>query len=272
MEFKSFSWLIVITISLTMFSCKHKTEYFIYSQHQLLDSLKQVEYNNKINIDLELPPPPPMHHKFEIPHNFYSNLVIILDSNNQVYLYQTENKYIKHKSEFIVDTKCFNFIDLKPEHLLTFSSENLIQFLKQNDDIFGFDSINKDNNITRLITLATTQDTIKNAAFYSMSKYLKMYMCDYQLSNSMIEVNNVKSLNYNFAILRKTTEEENVVLFHKKNKLKYNPQSLPWSNHFINGKCKPFTSQYDSLENRLKLKSKAIPTFKSISKELLIYK
>jgi hypothetical protein len=96
-----------------------------------------------------------------------------------------------------------------------------------------------------------------------------MYMHDYQYSNSMIEVNNVKNINYIFAILRKTTEEENVVLFHKKNKIKYNPQSIHWSNHFINGKCKPFTSQYDSLENRLKLKYHAISSFKSISKELL---
>ena len=121
----------------------------------------------------------------------------------------------------------------------------------------------------RFFTLATIQDTIKNPAFYSLQKFIKMYMHDYQYSNSLIKVNNLKTINHNYAILRKTTEEENVVLFYKKNKIKYNPQSIHWSNHFINGNCKPFTNQYDSLENRLKLKYHAISSFKSTSKELL---
>jgi hypothetical protein len=234
-----------------------------------LDSLKQVEINN-LKLKSDLPPTPKDNQfTFEAPSNFYTELVIILDSSDKVYIYQNQQIINNKDFDLIRNNTYSNFIDLKPEYLLSFLSVNFIQFLKQNDDIFGLDSINKDENFIRIFTLAKTQDTIKNAAFYSMFKYIKMYMHDYQYSNSMIEVNNVKNINYIFAILRKTTEEENVVLFHKKNKIKYNPQSIHWSNHFINGKCKPFTSQYDSLENRLKLKYHAISSFKSISKELL---
>jgi hypothetical protein len=59
-------------------------------------------------------------------------------------------------------------------------------------------------------------------------------------------------------LVRKTTEEENVVMYYKRRNIEYHPEKIKWSTNFIEGKYKPFTNEYQSVESTMKHKDKAI--------------
>jgi hypothetical protein len=179
--------------------------------------------------------PPPF-----IPHNlkWYSDVVFILDSS-KVYAYQTEKTHTGSGTN--TDFQYPNYIGLNPEHLLTIDCENFVSFLVNNNDIFG---IFPDNSVQTIIYLASQTDTVKSVALTELWKKL----------------DKIKSRT--FFSVRRTTEEENIVLSYKKKNKEFFPEKVKWSFNFYNGKVKPFTKDYQEIEKKNQLIRKAKETFK----------
>ena len=175
--------------------------------------------------------------------HWYCDFQIILDSDKMVYVFETEK--LDHTKKIRTDEdlsyQYSNYIGLRPEHLLAFDSKYFVDFLKANNDIFGFDINDRDSAFMAVI--ATTTDTIKNPVLYQLRDLIK------------------GSKNKTF-LIRKTSEEENVVLYHKRRHIPFHPEQWRWSTHFLDGKHRPFTSSYDSLEHNTAVVFKAAPGIK----------
>jgi hypothetical protein len=163
----------------------------------------------------------------------YTDLIFIFDSSDWVYLCLTKT-YVNTNSNLNLtkDYKYPNYIGFFPDDFIAFRNEYFLDFIKDNDDIFQLNTINK--NVSLFFIVASTEDTIKNKSFYDLRNLVN--------SNKIGFVSRVRYM------VRKTTEEENQVIYHKKNKVLYEPYKLNWSKHFITGEFKPFTLDYDSIE------------------------
>jgi hypothetical protein len=185
--------------------------------------------------------PPPL-----TPHNlkWYSDVVFILDSS-KVYAYQTEKTHTGSGNDIHFEYP--NYIGLNPEYLLIIDSENFVSFLENNNDIFG---IFPENSVQPIIYLASQTDTVKSVALTQLWKKLE----------------NNKSRT--FFSVRRTTEEENIVLSYKKKNKEFLPEKVKWSSNFYNGKVKPFTKDYQEIEKTNQLIRKAKETFKKKKRSL----
>ena len=190
--------------------------------------------------------------------DWYAGLVIIFDSTDRVYLYQTE---IKENPEQDNNNGLFAeiskypypcFIGLKPAYLLSFSSYQFIEFIKSNNDILKLFEVNIKSN--RFIRLAANRDTILNPAFYELQRLL----------NKPVAKGGYRT----FYLTRLTTEEENNVIYCKKRNIEYCEKDFHWSDKFMNGRCKPFTKEYDSLEKKVDFIIKAKETLSPESTRL----
>lgn len=233
--------LIIFTFCLTSHSCKKDKNlnwFFITDKTSDRDSVRNIgSEGEKIRY-------------ISTKKNWYTPFVILLDSTDKVYIYQTElinkNPIIKHS--FYEDEKCSdftefsNYIGLIPEQLLEFESNHFIEFIKNNQDVFEFDTINHGN--TSFFTIASNKDTIQNAAFYDLK--------------NLITIKKRYKRSHVCGLVRKTTEEENVVMYYKRRNIEYHPEKIKWSTNFIEGKYKPFTNEYQSVESTMKHKDKAI--------------
>lgn len=141
------------------------------------------------------------------------------------------------------------FIGLQTYQLLTFSTENFINFIEDNNDILKLDTIEREYN--RFIYIASNKDTIKNKAFYNFMKLIKQKP----------KLNTSKRDKKVYYIIRMTTEEENHVIYYKRRNKPYFPENIKWSENFINGNCRPLTKEYDSTEKSLYYNIKACEMF-----------
>ncbi|MDO8317073.1 MAG: hypothetical protein Q7T12_06075 [Flavobacterium sp.] len=229
MKFNLYFFMIFILFTFT--NCKKgivKEEYYIISKK---DSITKAE-----KIVSQIPPPP------EAPQEskWYSDVVFIMDSKNKVFIYQTETT-ARNDS---VDLGYPNYLGLKPENLLTIESDNFNSFIENNNDIFQIIPIPNKNNSNVFFYIASETDTIKNKALNNLWKLLG------------------KTKSPAIFFVRRTTEEENIVLKYKQNGNEYNPESIDWSKKFYNGKVSPFTKDYETLELKTHCLRKAKETFK----------
>lgn len=233
-----FAGLILLSFS----TCKQKTtvrEYYIVSTGDSTDFS-----NMHSNDDKSLPPPP----KFPNPEidgsQFNYDLVIIFDSTDLVYLYQTD--FIENKSSIIkphrgcvvnMDDDYHKFIKypvflgLRTENVLKFNNNTFIDFIKTNNDIFQLDTL---RDSPRILFIASNKDTIENSAFYDLMALIKQKR---------------KTINKVHYIIRMTTEEENKIIYCKRRNLEYKPEKIKWTKNFLNGEYSPFTKEYDSIAN-----------------------
>lgn len=235
---------IFIVTFLLLISCKKenaKKDYYIISKQ---DSINKTFNFEKDSNKIPPPPPPPLNLKW------YSNLVFIMDSKNKVYVYQTENKikYSRNGNDIIYDIEYPNYIGLKPEHLLTFESEDFIRFIKTNNDIFELYS-NTEYRTNKFFYIVSDCDTVKNRAVYELEKSFK----------------NEHRINY---LIRKSTEEENIVLEYKRKGQKYIPENIKWSTNFLNGNLKPFTEEYKKTELKIQSIRVSKETYKKNGTEI----
>jgi hypothetical protein len=246
------------------FGCKHEKEkrkFYILSQHNK-DGNELI--NGKVDSSKPLIPPAPQYRKW------FTNLVFIMDSTDRVYLYQAEMEPAKskmkstnslgcckteRKAQEQVDDKIIynydfpNYTGLRPEYLTAIDSRYIIPFLKLNMDIFQLDTNRKGY---MLFYIASNEDTICNEAFYELTKFVSK---------------NISRENHIFYLVRPTTEEENMVIYHKRRNIDYFPEKINWTTNFINGKAKPFTKEYNDIEYKTDVLYKAKETFKKNSLE-----
>jgi len=230
---KNVSILSFLFLFTFIIGCKHeilKRKYYIIS-HQ--DSINNGLLNGTIVDDTTLPPSPPPSPQY---YKWYQSIVFIMDSTDIVYIYQTKEK----KKEVLPqnDTLVYKYdfpyyLGLRPEHLIAIESRSFLSFLKLNNDIFKLDTNSAKSSY--IVMIASNEDTIRNEAFYEL-------------------INHITRLkpreNYIHYLVRKTTEEENVVINFKRNNRDYFPERIKWTSHFINGKSRPFTKDYDLIERK----------------------
>jgi hypothetical protein len=140
--YKNLLYFLVITIGLTGCMKKQtKTDYYIFSK---IDSIQKVRTYNTIQDDSNPPPPPPP--PPPIQYRWYSNIVMIFDTADKIYIYQTEKidqfnnsglrpEYIEYEN-----INFPYFIGLTPDQMVTIHTDYLIDFLKDNDEFFRLDS------------------------------------------------------------------------------------------------------------------------------------
>jgi len=133
------------------------------------------------------------------PIKFYSKFNFIIDSSGLIYYYS-----LRHKDN-VCGGGSFEkpiFIDLTPEQIVQIPQNTIIDFIKCNV---------LDNNKEKVnISIASEKDTIKSKEFSTMFSFLhdspiKLHYC-----------------------IRKTTSEENIVLFYKQRKWFYEPTKIYW--------------------------------------------
>lgn len=218
-----------VVIIILIISC-HKNDkgYYIISKQDatLTDQEATIKANHK----------KPIEPKYEMPSFVkYSDIEFIFDSTDRVYITLTKSKNLntqKKDKDIIKDYPYPNYIGFAPEDFIAFNSNYFIQFIKDNDDIFLLDTIHRNSSLYFFI--ASTKDTIKNKAFYELI--------------DLIHKNSKGSVCRIFYIVRKTTEEEDKVIYYKRKGIDYRPSELSWSTHFLTGEFRPFTSEYDSIE------------------------
>jgi hypothetical protein len=127
--------------------------------------------------------PPPL-----TPHNLKScsDVVFILDST-KVYVYQTEKTHSGSGTN--QDFEYPNYIELRPEYLLTIDAENFISFLENNNDLYG---IFPDNSVHPIIYLASQTDTIKNIGLNQLWEKLEKK----QIQSSLLYSKNYRRRKY----------------------------------------------------------------------------
>ncbi|MEI6853421.1 MAG: hypothetical protein WCL06_11280, partial [Bacteroidota bacterium] len=190
------------------------------------------------------PPPPPG-------QEYYTKLIFLFDSTDRVYLYQTSSidnydTARKYNSE-INNFNYPSYIGLKPQHFVSFTSQDFIAFIKNNDDILELDTTKR--KYDRFIYIGSNKDTIKNNGYYDL---ISLISPKSKIPRYRKQV---------FFITRRTTEEENNVIYYKRRNIPYTPEKIKWSTNFITGNCRPFTKEYDSIEKRMFYIIKAGNTF-----------
>jgi len=242
--------LILLLVLIAFSNCRNGVDakkYFVISKDSVCmatERYKNNDLNDRRNILISPPPFPSL--------GWYSDLVIIFDSTDRVYLYQTKkaensDSTIMKDKERIGLSKFPPFIGLQPFHLLTFKSEDFINFIKSNNDILKLDSTNIPGK-RRFVYIVSNKDTIENNAYYQFINLIR------PKSDSQ----NFWPVSY---MIRITTEEENYAIYYKRKGETYLPNSIKWSENFIIGKCRPLTGKYDSIEKRLFFVIKANETY-----------
>ncbi len=247
-KYYSFTLLIITLIALT--NCKNgkdRKEYFIISKDSVCIATELYK-NNDFSNPIFFKKVPPQLPGFD----WYSNLVIILDSTDRVYLYQTKqtenlDSTIK-REERIGLSKYPPFIGLQPYNLLTFKSEDFINFIINNNDILNLDSSNE-NRSRSFVYIVSNKDTIENTAYY---QFIELIRPKSELRRKYWPV---------CYMIRMTTEEENVAIYYKRKGETRLPYDVKWSENFVEGKCQPLTEKYDSIEKRMNFVIKASATF-----------
>jgi hypothetical protein len=233
--------IVAILCILSIYSgCKQKKttiDYYIFSKLEAMEKAKldSIEKNHLAPIE-PLPPKPES-------LRWYSPIVMIFDTANKVYMYQTECLYkeSKPKCEGYFDPHYYyeinlshpHFIGLRPEHILTLKADYLLDFLKDNDTFFRLDTNYHESN--RFFYLVSDFDTIKNCGFYKLKDLIEI--------KKMISKRNI------YFDIRRTTEEEKNVLSCKRTGKYYDASNFKWSSKFLNGRTIPLSAKYDSVEN-----------------------
>jgi hypothetical protein len=228
--------LVLIVAFLFLFSLCHRLakqeKYYVISIHD------SIIYSNYINATFDRPPPPP---PAITAFKWYTDLVVVFDSSDHVYLYQTElteneiDTFSDDEDDIVFKPEYPFFINLKPESLLAFDQSTFLNFIIDNNDIFMLDT--NSYGYPRYFIIASQSDTIKNPAFYRFIKY--------------ITCSPHKPCRNSFNV-RITTEEENKVIYYKTHKLDYQPEKINWTGKYLDGSSKPLTEKYNQqLKNYL---------------------
>ncbi|MBK9487024.1 MAG: hypothetical protein IPO01_18135 [Chitinophagaceae bacterium] len=145
--------------------------------------------------DTNMPPRPPM--------PVYGPTNFIVDTAGQIFFYQLQIP--RPACTVIDDYSAPAFMHLNPQSIIQVPVLNIADFIKINAsywDNWGTHS--------KYITIASTVDTVKSLSF-----------------KSLIDILSDTTLHVHYSI-RMTTQEENIVLDHKKKHKDYSSSSIKW--------------------------------------------
>ncbi|MEJ7830550.1 MAG: hypothetical protein WKF91_20240 [Segetibacter sp.] len=131
---------------------------------------------------------------------FYAPFNFIFDSSGNVFYYQLSRSILNCGTDYDYTTPAY--IGLLPENIIQFCPTDFERFLETN--IFSVDSD------YRVVSVASVQDTVK-------SPVMKLLVDSFS-----------DSANHTRYYLRKTTQEEEVVLSHKRQQKYYNVDNFNW--------------------------------------------
>lgn len=135
--------------------------------------------------------------KIFITKGFYAESQLLIDRNDNLFFYQ--NKYFRNFCDFGQEYDTLpHFLDLHPKDIIKIPQNSLIDFLNEN-------IMSKEKN-RQILIIASQNDTIKNSAFLDF------------LENNKIPT----------YLIRRTTQEEDTVLFYKKNEKYYFSDEIKW--------------------------------------------
>lgn len=148
----------------------------------------------KRTLNQHAPQPPPKEYYF--PSNF------IIDTGDHIYYYQQKINSLW----YCVTEKDWNtppsFIDLQPKDIVEVPTGNLVDFINANIQYFG--------NSDRLFAISSVLDTITSPGLTKIFSIFK---------------NKTNEIDWTF---RRTTPEEDTVLWYKKSKQKYHSDEIKW--------------------------------------------
>jgi hypothetical protein len=150
-------------------------------------------------VDLtSLAPPPP-------PALYYGQHNFILCADGKTYYHSKHNNYGWCGTG--IDTSNPDFISLHPSDIVELTDDNLVRFVRS--------AVRDTSSHHRKVaaTISSPTDSIKNRHFKEI-------------------VNVFRQENFNIYTIRKTTEEEQVVLRHKIENKEYNPDDINWEGEF----------------------------------------
>jgi hypothetical protein len=137
-------------------------------------------------------------HFTESPQASYGYYNFIIDSTGIIFFYSLQSG----EWPASLFTKLTLFENLIPEHVVQVPNDNLVNFLKCNLRYL----IKNEKGIC----IASQKDTINSKSFTTLFEYLS---------------DSTKELHY---WIRKTTIEENMVIYYKKSNRHYNPDCINW--------------------------------------------
>ncbi len=130
--------------------------------------------------------------------NYYSKFNLILGDSDKVYFFRYYNHSLMN---CIPSDNPPNFLNLEPSDMVELPYENIDEFIKLNQ--------NHHSAFSDIYNVVSPYDSIKSKAF---EKIMQGFA-------------SVKQKKY---IVRRTTFEEDQVLFHKINHLNYDPKEIDW--------------------------------------------
>jgi len=144
--------------------------------------------------DPKIPPPPPPNRAYYLPSNF------IIDSTGNIFYYQ--QKILGNDDEIRDWNTLPNFINLQPKDIIQIPVSSIEEFIRMN--ILNSDSLR------RYVSIASAKDTITSLGL-----------------SKIIALCNEKSNQIRWKF-RMATQEELVVLDHKKRQEEYYPDKIKW--------------------------------------------
>ncbi|WP_281637141.1 hypothetical protein [Flavobacterium marginilacus] len=179
----------VLLICLLFFNCKKEE-----SEQKNISYIISKENKERIKGNYIIPPPPPIPGWL-----FYGTDTFIINSDTTAY-------YMKNKGVgFVCGTMTADtipyFADLNPRDLIEISNKNIFDFIK----------LNYNDDFRNATFIASNSDTIDSEIFFDLYKALNIFKKD-----------------RDFIAIRRTTQEEDTVIFYKRNNKTYYSGSIQW--------------------------------------------
>ncbi|PXY41555.1 hypothetical protein DMB65_06265 [Flavobacterium cheongpyeongense] len=161
-----------------------------------------ISQNNKKRISGKdtIPPHPPIPGWL-----FYGTNTFIIDKNSRVYYFQRNEIGHICRNWGKNDTIPY-FIDLQPKDLIEIPTKTLYDFIK----------LNYKDNFRNITFIASKLDTLNSKTYFDLVDAIQLFEKE---GDSYF--------------IRRTTQEEDTVLKHKKNNLYYNSKNIKWNNERI---------------------------------------
>lgn len=193
--------LFFLCIVFGLISCEKKTdqkEYEPYVISEVWDAYQKARKNPERDENGNILPPPPHREKWGYG---YENFII--DDSLNVFYYEFQPRFTESCIETEDDTIPY-FQDLRPGLLIQLPKESLVEFVK----------LNFKRGIRNKVKIASQKDTLNSKAYYDLLKGFDKYLDRYYDGDI-------------YGIFA-TTQEEDTVLYYKKHRKWYNPDSIKW--------------------------------------------